>query len=136
MDKTEYKTDQRELIIEFLKNNTDKYLSVDDIEKHIFKLNKKIGLTTIYRFLNKLEKENKLRIEINNHTKYYQYISDECRNHFHLKCEDCGKIIHFECEEFIKMIDHIETEHKFSIDSKFVIYGLCLDCKNRKGECR
>lgn len=129
MEKLNYKTGQREFLIEYLTQNSDKYLSVEDIEKYLFKSQKKIGLTTIYRFLNKLEKDGKLRVETRNHTKYYQYISDECKNHFHLKCENCGKIIHFECEKFLKMMEHIEKEHNFYIDSKFVIYGLCSICK-------
>lgn len=129
MEKVSYKTDQKEFLIDYLTKNSDKYISVQDIEKYLFQSQKKVGVTTIYRFLNKLEEEGKLRVETKDHTKYYQYISDECKNHFHLKCENCGKIIHFECEKFSKMIKHIEKEHSFFIDSKFVIYGLCEKCK-------
>lgn len=129
MEKVSYKTDQKEFLIDYLTKNSDKYISVQDIEKYLFQSQKKVGVTTIYRFLNKLEKDGKLRVETKDHTKYYQYISDECKNHFHLKCEKCGKIIHFECEKFMKMIKHIEKEHNFYIDSKFVIYGLCEKCK-------
>ena len=134
MDNIVYKTGQREFLIEYLKNNTDRYVSVEDIEKFLYKKQKKIGLTTIYRFLNKLEGEGKLRVETKNHTKYYQLILDGCQNHFHLKCAKCGKVIHFECEEFNNMINHIQKEHEFFIDSKFVINGLCTECKKIEEE--
>ena len=130
MEKSNYKTDQKAILIDYLTRNSDKYVSVQEIEKVLFQTQKKIGLTTIYRFLNKLEKDGKLRVETREHTKYYQYISEECKNHFHLKCENCGKIIHFECEKFFKMINHIQQEHNFYIDPKWVIYGLCEECKN------
>ena len=129
-----YKTKQKDEILKYLKNNDSKFFSAEDIEKHFKCENINVGLTTIYRFLNLLEKQGKLRIEARKNTKYYQYISDECDKHFHLKCEKCGDLIHFDCEELEKLNSHIAKEHNFSIDSKTVIYGTCKKCKGDKNE--
>ncbi|MBQ9298590.1 MAG: transcriptional repressor [Clostridia bacterium] len=132
MKEVKYKTKQKEEILQYLIKNSNNFVSAEDIEKYFKDENITVGLTTIYRFLNLLEKQGKLRIEARKNTKYYQYISKECDQHFHLKCEKCGKLIHFDCEELEKLNSHISKEHNFSIDSKTLIYGVCEDCKKGK----
>ena len=126
--KNSYKTEQRELIKNFLIENKDKFVSVDDIMKYMKDNKEEVGLTTIYRFLNLLEENNNVRVEIKEHTKYYQYILDECCEHFHLKCKKCGKAIHLHCDEFEDVNEHIQKEHKFRLDNNTIIYGLCNKC--------
>ena len=123
-----YKTGQRKLIEEYLINNKDKFVSSDDILEYMKSHSQVVGLTTIYRYLKLLEENNSVRTEVKNHTKYYQFISDECNNHFHLKCKNCGKIIHLHCEEFEKVSNHIMEEHKFKLDCNTIIYGMCEKC--------
>ena len=123
-----YKTGQRKIIEEYLINNKDKFVSVDEVLEYMKSHNQVVGLTTIYRFLKLLEENNCVRTEVKDHTKYYQYIIEECNNHFHLKCKKCGKIIHLHCEEFENVSSHIMKEHKFKIDYNTVIYGLCDNC--------
>ena len=128
-----YKTNQRKIIEDFLLNNKDKFVSTDDILEHMKKNNQNVGLTTIYRYLKLLEDNNLVRIETKDHTKYYQYISNECINHFHLKCKKCEKIIHLHCEEFENVSNHIMKEHKFILDYNTIIYGLCDKCSKNAG---
>ena len=127
--KNNYKTGQRKIITDYLINNKNKFVNVEEILEYMKNNNQEVGLTTIYRFLNLLEENNIVRIEIKNHTKYYQYIESECHNHFHLKCKVCGKIIHLNCKEFEDVSKHIKKEHKFNIDYNTIIYGLCDKCK-------
>ena len=131
MEKKKYNTQQKEKLLEFLINNNSQYVSAEDIENYIKKEKINIGLTTIYRFLNSLEKQGKVRIELREHTKYYQYINEECSNHYHLKCKECGKIIHLKCEELEEIKTHILDEHEFNIDSKSAIYGICKKCNKK-----
>lgn len=128
MEKGKYKTEQKTQILDYITNNNNTF-TVDNIYKHFEKKRNPIGLSTIYRFLNELEKQEKVQIEINNSTKHYKYISDECKIHQHLKCRKCGKIIHLDCTDFYKFKKHIEKEHGFTIDMCSYIYGLCSDCK-------
>ena len=133
MVKQQYKTEQRKDLLDYMKNNTNKFVKVEDIEKYLKKKDISIGLTTIYRFLNSLEKQGKVRVEFREHTKYYQYILEECNNHFHLQCKKCGKIVHLHCEEIEELKLHIAKEHKFEIDSMATIMGMCADCRNTLG---
>lgn len=125
-----YNTKQRELIMECLKNNLDKCITVEQIEKYLIERNLKVGIVTIYRYLDKLNKEglvNKYISEKGNQTSYQYLDNDHCNNHFHLKCTNCGKIIHLDCNE---INCHIKEEHNFDVDnSKTIIYGKCINCK-------
>jgi Fe2+ or Zn2+ uptake regulation protein len=90
-----------------------------------------VGLTTIYRSLTILEKENKVRTEVRDHTKYYQYIKDGCSKHFHLKCKKCGKMQHLDCREFMQATKHIVEDHDFEVDYNTIIYGVCGKCAKK-----
>ena len=128
----EYKTRQKKLIIEYLEKNKNKFVSVAEIYDAVKEKCDKIGQVTVYRFINKLEENNELRIETKNNTKYVQLIMDECSNHYHLKCSKCGKIIHLECEDFDKINKHIFKDHDFIIDNNTMIYGRCKKCCKKK----
>ena len=64
MVKQQYKTEQRKDLLDYMKKNTNKFVKVEDIEKYLKKKDISIGLTTIYRFLNSLEKQGKVRVEL------------------------------------------------------------------------
>ena len=128
MVKKSYKTEQRKELLDYLVKNNKKFVKADDIEKHLKKRNFSIGLSTIYRFLNSLEEQGKVRVEHKEHTKYYQYISEECSNHYHLQCKKCGKLIHLHCDDIKELKEHISKEHNFEIDSIATIVGICAEC--------
>ena len=125
--KNNYNTEQRNIIERYLIDIND-FVSSKDILELVKKNNLDIGLTTIYRTLNLLEKNNKVRTEVRDHTKYYQYVDEKCHNHFHLKCKKCGKMQHLDCEEFIGATEHIKEDHHFMVDYNTIIYGLCEKC--------
>lgn len=127
--KENYKTEQRELINEFLISNKDKFISAGELLEYMKEKKESVGETTIYRFLKLLEEKNCVRTEIKNHTKYYQYISNDCMTHFHLKCKKCGKTIHLECNSFDNVNKHINEKHGFILDHNTIIYGTCEKCK-------
>lgn len=134
--KNKYNTKQRENILSYLKENTDKNITADEIIKYFKTTNDNIGKTTVYRYLNELVKENvikKYNLEERN-CSCYQYIEGKkCDEHYHLKCKKCNKIIHLDCDEFEKIKNHIYKEHNFEIDSvKTVLYGICKECKELK----
>ena len=132
MVKQNYKTEQRKELLDYMIKNSKKFVKADEIEKHLKNKNISVGLTTIYRFLNSLEKQGKVRVELREHTKYYQYISEECNNHYHLQCKKCGKLIHLHCDEINQLKMHIAKEHDFEIDSMATIAGICAECRNEK----
>ena len=126
-----YNTKQKDLIYELIKNKKTSF-TIKDIYND---LNKKVGLTTIYRFIEKLEKENLIIKEINkDNITYYQYLEKcESNNHFYLKCEKCKNIIHIDCDCINELYSHIKKEHKFKINKeKIIINGICKKC-NKEG---
>ena len=123
-----YKTEQRKIIMNYLKKNIDRFVNAEEILKYMIENKQEVGLTTIYRFLNLLEKNNNVRVETKKHTKYYQYLPQDSNNHLFLNCKNCGKSLDLDCKEFENVNNHIEKEHKFKLDYNTIIYGTCDTC--------
>ena len=117
-----YNTKQKEIILELIKDK-NKEFTVKDI---YLELDGKIGLTTIYRLVDKLVQEG----IVNKRDNYYQYLEHcDCDNHFYLKCNNCGRLIHVDCDCINELVDHIFEEHEFKPDKeKIIINGLCKEC--------
>ena len=122
-----YNTKQKDLILETIKNRNSEF-SAKDIYND---LNKKIGLTTIYRYIDKLVTDEVLNKTLGeDNTTYYQYLEEcNCHNHFYLKCTDCGKLIHVDCDCIKELTNHITKNHKFKPNKDHIIInGLCNNC--------
>ena len=52
-----YKTRQRECILECIRKKADAYITIQQLSEELEKQNRKVGLTTIYRTLDRLEAE-------------------------------------------------------------------------------
>ena len=124
-----YKTKQKELII-----NTIKDLQNDFTIKELYEvLNKKVGLTTIYRLTFKLVEEGKIKKSVDdNNIVRYQYLETcECSNHFYLKCNKCGSITHVDCDCIKDFTNHVLKNHSFKVDNvNIIIKGICSKCNN------
>lgn len=122
-----YNTKQKNLILNIIKKQTKEFTIKDIYEE----LKEEVGLTTIYRFVDKLIEENILTKNISkDNTTYYQYLK-ECKeeNHFYLKCEKCGRMIHIDCDCIRNMSNHILKNHKFKANKEnIIINGLCNKC--------
>ena len=83
----------------------------------------KIGLATIYRFLNNLENEGLVHSFICDNKKIY---SNQKTGHTHFKCEKCGKIDHIDLKNADFLKDFIKNEIcHFQIE----LTGICSNCK-------
>ena len=130
-----YKTNNKQSILNYIINYTGSF-SAGDIYSLMIDNNENIGLTTIYRYLDELEKNNKLKKFYNEkNICVYQYLDDcDCENHFYLKCNSCGKVIHIDCSHINTFSKHIMKDHDFSIDkNNLFISGICNDCRNSEG---
>jgi Fur family ferric uptake transcriptional regulator len=126
----EYKTKQREIVLEYLKSHPEYSLSAKEIKDA---LNNEVSKATLYRTLDKLEEEHILRKYYNEFTSNYEYQyahkEDTCSSHLHLKCTQCGRLIHLHCKEANELINHISKEHDFFINQEnTIIYGICSKC--------
>lgn len=129
-----YKTRQRETVERCLKENADRHLTVDDIVGLLKSNGSDVGRTTVYRTLEKMVGENKVRRYSvpQGDSACFQYINARERTceHFHLKCNSCGRLLHMECGHFSGLAAHIAAEHGFKVDNfKTVLYGVCKDCQ-------
>lgn len=121
-----YKTKQKDLIIEDIKKHKEEF-TVKDIYNE---LNSNIGLTTIYRFIDKLVEEGHINKTIGkDNVTYYQYLEDcDKDNHFFLKCESCGVMEHIDCDCIEELSNHISKEHNFALTDHIIINGKCKKC--------
>ena len=129
MKRNEYNTKQKELILNLVKNKKDLFTSKDIYEELLVK-KIKVGLTTIYRYLDELEKNNLIKRYSIDNINYYKYLEDcECDNHFYLRCTKCGEIKHVDCDCLSELLNHITKNHQFIMEDKnIMINGLCMKC--------
>lgn len=128
-----YTTTSRKHILEYLKNNSEKTVTVTDISNHLKDNNCEVNITTIYRYLDKLIKEKQVMKYVTEKGTHatFQYIEHNrhCEKHLHLQCMQCGGIFHLECAFMKEIAEHIKEDHGFVIQCKnSIIYGLCEKC--------
>jgi Fur family ferric uptake transcriptional regulator len=128
-----YNTQQRKLILDYMASLGDDHVTVHQMLRHFEERDAAVGQTTIYRHLEKLADEGKIRKYIlkDGESACYQYINEDktCRGHFHLKCEKCGALIHLDCDLLDEIQRHLLAEHDFQINMlKTVFYGKCKKC--------
>ena len=128
-----YNTKQNKAILDCVISLGGCDITAAQLVEYAEKQNIPIGRTTIYRNLEKLVQEGKLR-------KYnidgisgacYRYVDDgeKSRRDLLLKCEGCGKFFHLHCEELNEIHNHIFLEHTFQVNTvKTVFYGKCETC--------
>lgn len=133
-NKNTYNTKSKKVILEYLSNNMNTAYSIKDIQKYLNSVKLTMNITTIYRNLEKLYKDNYLMKYISNGGKNitYQYVNsiDNCITHLHIQCIKCGKIIHLDCSYMKQIENYVLDIHKFRLDcEKSILYGLCEKCK-------
>lgn len=130
--KKERHTEQKDIVINYLKQNSNTHLSIEDIYAD---LKQAVGKTTIYRIIKDLtEKGCITKIPLENKQGFcYKYNSknENCNKHYHLICEKCNQLYHFESKEVDKVSQEAKQNENFEIDNnRIVFYGICKECKN------
>jgi Fur family transcriptional regulator, ferric uptake regulator len=129
-------TEQRDTILRaFL--DTREHLSTDELHRLVKKEDPRIGFTTVYRTL-KLLAECGLASEVAFHdgiTRYeHQY---NRRNHHHMVCTECGGSVEFFSPEVGKLEQEIGRKHHYlTTRHTFQIYGVCEECRHKRGRAQ
>ncbi len=141
MEKKEYVTKTRTLLIEFLKSHKSQRLSAQEICQGLTSDDSCINITTVYRTLEKLWEEKKLLKSKGPNEKsfVYQFIdpadASSCHSHLHLQCTRCGKVFHLNHEAMDALENRLLADYGFSVDcDDSVMQGLCKECKSIESE--
>ena len=121
-----YNTKQKELIVKTIEKHKNEFTIKDIYDE----LNSEIGLTTIYRMVDKLVIDNVISKSIGkDNITYYHYLG-KCNkdNHFFLKCESCGVVEHVDCDCIEDLSNHISNSHNFNLTDHLIINGICKKC--------
>ncbi len=132
-----YKTKQSQEILSCLRFYEGSHVNVPMISRYLEDNGISVGVATIYRHLEKMEKDGIVRKYIldGKAGACFQYVNNDsgCRRHFHLKCEECGELIHLQCEALDHIEQHILDDHGFTVNPmKTVFYGVCEKCAREK----
>lgn len=124
-------TPQRRCIVETLMNSKGKHMSSEEIYDEVKVDCPEIGLATVYRTLQMLDKIGfTTKLNLDDGCVRYELNTDQnAHNHHHLVCKKCSKIIEVE-EDLLDLLEEkIENSYRFKIDNHDVkFYGICSDC--------
>lgn len=129
-----YKTHQKEILIEFLKNNPDTPFSIEElVEKISNSFPDAPGKSTVYRLIGQLVENGTVKRFVKGNSRQFLYQiagSEECHHHLHMKCTECGKLLHMGHELSEKVMSHILGESSFSVEpDSTTLFGCCKDCR-------
>jgi Fur family ferric uptake transcriptional regulator len=111
---------------------SNEHLSVEQIRRRLAQEGGAVGLATIYRTLDLLEKSGLVRgHDFGQGFRRYEPMSAEA-DHEHLICRRCGSVEEFSHERLERMLPIIADEHGFQPERHRVeIYGVCQSCQRR-----
>ncbi len=133
MDKV-YKTKQRELILKYLKDNSHRCLSAEEIINGISTPEKRASKATVYRCLELFTNDGSASKFTGSHgdSAVYRYNGGH-GDHFHLKCTVCESMSCIDCGFISRMQQHFYDSHGFTVSkTQTVIYGLCRYCSAKE----
>lgn len=132
IDKTGLRlTSQRKLILKIIIENSDQHFSANDIYLKAKEKDKSIGIATIYRNIDILDKMNIIdKYNFGDDTARYDFVWKEKEKHHHLICYDCGKVMEISGLLPGDLPDRLLGEMDFQfIEHNLKIYGYCSACR-------
>lgn len=125
-----YHTQQRKILIDFLRENFEKSFTIDEIIRSVGETS--ISQSTAYRLITKLEEDGIVKRSVRGTSRsfVYQYVNTEkCEGHLHMKCTGCGKVYHLDSGITSTIQNDIKNSTNFEIDNHTVLLGKCKTCK-------
>lgn len=114
-------TKQKQLIMEEM-TKFNSFFNAEELYHKASKNNSKVGIATVYRFLNDLTKNGEIHsFQCNRKTLY----SNSKKNHCHFTCEKCGERKHIDIRKLDFLNQQVDGEVcHFQID----VTGICKKC--------
>lgn len=127
-------TPQRRAVLGVIMENEGKHLSSEEIYDIVKGNCPDIGLATVYRTLNLLEKMGVIcKMNFDDGCNRYELVHDEeDHQHHHLICRGCGKVEEVEDDLLEVLEQKIEKKYNFEIkDHSVKFYGYCSECRDK-----
>ena len=129
-----YRTKQRDVLLDKIMAYEEEPFTADDLILKLMSTSKPVSKATVYRTLDKLERDGLVRkyyVEPSE-SAFYQYVGQhlDCEDHYHCVCYQCERLFHIDCHIFDDLDAHFQHEHHFKIDlQRTILYGLCENCQ-------
>lgn len=124
-----YNTKPKQNLELFFSSNSDCCFNIKEIEKHLNKNTKKIGVTTLYRLTKELLKEGFITQSIIDKVVYYQFHVQNKHPHLHFQCDQCFKTYHLE-ESLSASIQELLEQEQLCLNMNHTnLKGTCKQCK-------
>ena len=116
-------TDQRKIIVEVLSNSKD-HPDVELVYKRASKIDKNIGIATVYRTIRLFEENNIIeKHEFKDGRFRYEEVPEE--HHDHLIDVRNGKVVEFQNDEIEKIQKRVAQELGYElVDHRLELYGI------------
>ena len=92
-----YMTRQQRAVLEGVKASPEGCATAAELTEQLHREGQPIGLTTVYRQLERLAQQGLVHKAVTDQGAYYQYCGHDEGSCFLLKCEKCGCIRHLDC---------------------------------------
>lgn len=130
-----YQTKSRNMVLNFLDRNPDASYTAEALAEALQKEcgSAAPGKSTVYRLVNRLVQEERIRrFETDGaRSAQYQINGCGCHDHLHLKCTDCGKLIHMQEHDSELLLRKVLKTSGFAVDERqTVLFGRCENCNN------
>ncbi|MEG0779436.1 MAG: transcriptional repressor [Oscillospiraceae bacterium] len=124
-----YNTKQQQAVLACLAAKREGCITALELVEDLRRQGFSVGLTTVYRQLERLEQAGHIHKINMEDGACYQYCAHPSGDCFLFKCERCGRILHPDCAQLAALYAHLEQAHHFSINPrKTMLYGLCDLC--------
>lgn len=135
-----YRTKNRDMMLAYLKRNRERTVYASDIYNYMREQGVNVNITTIYRFLDKLQEEHQVLkyAAEKGESAGFQYIDEShgCEEHLHIKCAVCGRVTHLDCGFMEEIRDHLWRHHHYMLQcSGSNLLGICEVCSKNDSTC-
>ena len=128
---SEYKTKQRERILEYIKTAGD-CVTAEEIIRGLSESGDAVSKPTVYRALEHFVKSGTVTrfVSEKGASSSYRMGADSHSEHFHIKCTECKKTVCVDCGFIHNLETHFLAHHGFTLSpNQTVFYGVCADCR-------
>ena len=108
----------------------NRFSSAQEVHLQILKTKESVGLSTVYRTLQKLAEAEQVDFVRRSDGEGVYKICDSTHHH-HLLCAQCGASVEFHSEQFEKLLESIAQESGYTVQGhEAEIIGLCKRCSS------